>query len=272
MQVPSLALLSGLRIWCHELWRRSQIGLRSGIAVVWPRPATTALIQPLAWEPPCAVDVALKSQERKKETNLVLYCPFRCRSNISYFGLENQVKLYFRDRIPEKYQLYPLRYICDKSSLIVLVSECPLKLSVLLESSKLKIFIESRREIPCNMYINPILMSRMISEKVPLHYEWWYLTSVPYLNILQIISQGEFGLEKLDKQFFRTFQIKLLQCYFNSRFDINYKFNHYSGKTKATSQNQLEMYIVYTSVAFPQQNFLHNFTLSSFIFILILFN
>ena len=32
--VQSLALLSGLRIWdCHELWCRSQVRLRSGIAV-----------------------------------------------------------------------------------------------------------------------------------------------------------------------------------------------------------------------------------------------
>ena len=34
MWVPSLALLSGLRIWrYHELWCRLQMGLRSGAAV-----------------------------------------------------------------------------------------------------------------------------------------------------------------------------------------------------------------------------------------------
>ena len=34
MQVPSLASLSGLRIWhCHELWCRSQMRLGSGVAV-----------------------------------------------------------------------------------------------------------------------------------------------------------------------------------------------------------------------------------------------
>ena len=33
-QVPSLASLRGLRIWCcHELWRRSQTQLESGVAV-----------------------------------------------------------------------------------------------------------------------------------------------------------------------------------------------------------------------------------------------
>ena len=43
MQVQSLALLSGLRIWhCCELWCRL---------------AAIALIQSLAWEPPCALGV-----------------------------------------------------------------------------------------------------------------------------------------------------------------------------------------------------------------------
>ena len=33
---------------------------------LWHRPAATALIPPLAWEPPYAMDVALKRQEKKK--------------------------------------------------------------------------------------------------------------------------------------------------------------------------------------------------------------
>ena len=33
---------------------------------LWCRPATVAPIRPLAWEPPCAVDVALK---RKKKSD-----------------------------------------------------------------------------------------------------------------------------------------------------------------------------------------------------------
>ena len=33
---------------------------------LWCSPATTALIQLLAWEPPCAMGVALKSQKKKK--------------------------------------------------------------------------------------------------------------------------------------------------------------------------------------------------------------
>ena len=56
MWVRSLAQLSGLKIWhCCELWCR---------------PVATALIQPLAWEPPYAEGVALKwlkKKERKKK-------------------------------------------------------------------------------------------------------------------------------------------------------------------------------------------------------------
>ena len=34
---------------------------------LWCRPAATALIQPLAWEPPYAVGAALKRQNKKKK-------------------------------------------------------------------------------------------------------------------------------------------------------------------------------------------------------------
>ena len=37
---------------------------------LWRRPATTALIGPLAWEPPYAVGVALKRQKAKKPNSL----------------------------------------------------------------------------------------------------------------------------------------------------------------------------------------------------------
>ena len=51
MQVPSLALLSGLRIWCcRELWCRL---------------AATVPIQPLAWELPYTADVAVKKKKKK---------------------------------------------------------------------------------------------------------------------------------------------------------------------------------------------------------------
>ena len=46
--------------------------LGSGVAVLWRRPATTAPIRPLAWEPPYAMGVALKRPQRpkKKETGV----------------------------------------------------------------------------------------------------------------------------------------------------------------------------------------------------------
>ena len=63
MRVRSLALLSGLGIWhCHEVWCRSQMQLRSCVAVAVVRLAVTAPIQSLAWEFPYAADVALKRQ------------------------------------------------------------------------------------------------------------------------------------------------------------------------------------------------------------------
>ena len=34
---------------------------------LWCRPAATALIQPLAWEPPYAVGAALKKKKKKKK-------------------------------------------------------------------------------------------------------------------------------------------------------------------------------------------------------------
>ena len=88
LQVRSLALLSGLRIWhCHELWCRSKTWLRSGIAVscgvgcrpgsdpeflwLWRRPAATAPIRPLAWEPPYAAGAAQQMAKDKKKKNTI---------------------------------------------------------------------------------------------------------------------------------------------------------------------------------------------------------
>ena len=66
MRVQSLASLSGLRIWCgRELWCRSQTQLGSCAAWLWCRPAAVAPIGPLAWEPPYASGMALKSKEKK---------------------------------------------------------------------------------------------------------------------------------------------------------------------------------------------------------------
>ena len=64
MRVPSLASLSGLKDLAL-LW-------------LWCRPTATDPIPPLAWEPPCALGVALK--------NDVCVCVCVCKNNglISY--------------------------------------------------------------------------------------------------------------------------------------------------------------------------------------------
>ena len=80
-QVWSLASLSRLRIqWCHEL--SCGVGRRRGSDLallwlwLWRRPTATAIIHPLAWEPPYATGVALnkekKKEKRKKRKNKVL--------------------------------------------------------------------------------------------------------------------------------------------------------------------------------------------------------
>ena len=75
-KVCFLASLSGLRVLhCCELCCRLQVQLRSGIAVAvaWAADAATALIPPLAWEPPYAAGTVFKKErkkERKKEKKL----------------------------------------------------------------------------------------------------------------------------------------------------------------------------------------------------------
>ena len=63
--VQSLALLSGLRIWCrHEQQCRSQMQLGLVLLRLWCRMAAAAPIWLLAWELPCDVPVA---PEREKK-------------------------------------------------------------------------------------------------------------------------------------------------------------------------------------------------------------
>ena len=40
---------------------------------LWYRPAAIALIQPLAWEPPYAMGIALKSKKKTKKLRDILY-------------------------------------------------------------------------------------------------------------------------------------------------------------------------------------------------------
>ena len=61
-------LVQQVKIWrCHELWYRSQTQLRPCLLWLWRRPAATAPIGPLDWEPPYAVGAARKSKRKKKK-------------------------------------------------------------------------------------------------------------------------------------------------------------------------------------------------------------
>ena len=52
---------------------------------LWSRPAATALILPLAWEPPCVAGVALKIKKHKKP-------PQTPRSTLNLINLMNVIK------------------------------------------------------------------------------------------------------------------------------------------------------------------------------------
>ena len=63
---------------------------------LWHRPEATALIGPIAWEPPCAMVVALKRQNKTKKTQKKekeLYVTFNCNVSIS-FSLKQFLKSY----------------------------------------------------------------------------------------------------------------------------------------------------------------------------------
>ena len=47
-------------------------GLDPTLLWLWHRPAAVALTQPLAWEPPNAMDAALKRQKTKKNQKKIL--------------------------------------------------------------------------------------------------------------------------------------------------------------------------------------------------------
>ena len=65
--------------WPHSLGWGSGIAVSCGVGCrcgldpmllwLWCRPATVAPIRLLAWEPPCATDVALKNKQTNKQTN-----------------------------------------------------------------------------------------------------------------------------------------------------------------------------------------------------------
>ena len=66
--VRSLALLSGLRIGCgRELGVGRRRGSDPALLWLWHRPAATAPIGPLAWEPPYAAGAAQEMAKRQKK-------------------------------------------------------------------------------------------------------------------------------------------------------------------------------------------------------------
>ena len=56
------------------------VGRRQGsdlaLLWLWHRPAATASIHPLAWEPPCAAGAALKRQKEKKRKIVIAWVEF----------------------------------------------------------------------------------------------------------------------------------------------------------------------------------------------------
>ena len=93
-QVRSLALLSGLRIWC--------------CCDLWCRPAATAPIRPLAWELLYAMGAALK----RKNNNLKIIWKDRCRKH--FFGSFRRFTIVFR--VSPSFHTFPLLSFRDCSS------------------------------------------------------------------------------------------------------------------------------------------------------------
>ena len=67
MWVRCLSLFSGLRIWhCHGCGVGHSLSSAPTLLWLWCRLAAAAPLQPLAWELPYAMGVALKSKKKKK--------------------------------------------------------------------------------------------------------------------------------------------------------------------------------------------------------------
>ena len=68
-----VGLIPGLPQWVKDLV----------LLWLWHRPEATALIQSLAWEPPCAEGVALKRLKKKKEGFFVFLCQGNSLDDVS---------------------------------------------------------------------------------------------------------------------------------------------------------------------------------------------
>ena len=74
MQVLSLALLRGLRIWCC-CSVDGRCSSDPALLWLWYRLAATAAIRPLAWERPYAVGTALKRPKKEKKSHMLRIPP-----------------------------------------------------------------------------------------------------------------------------------------------------------------------------------------------------
>ena len=89
MQVRSLALLSGLRIWhCYE---QSGDGSYLALLWLWHRPAAVAPISPLAWELPYATGAAQEKKRKEKKNLIALFISLLVTSNP--FGQEARLQI-----------------------------------------------------------------------------------------------------------------------------------------------------------------------------------
>ena len=85
LRVQFLALLSGLQIQCCcKLWHRSQMWLRSGVAVAVAWASAVAPIGPLVQELPYVAGAAM-TKKRKKSTPTWLLVEFFSNVCISFF-------------------------------------------------------------------------------------------------------------------------------------------------------------------------------------------
>ena len=86
--VRSLASLIGFMIWhCCELWCRSSCSSDPALLWLWSRPASAALIRPLAWELSYDASAALIRPKKKKKNYVPTHTISKCLgqgSNLSH--------------------------------------------------------------------------------------------------------------------------------------------------------------------------------------------
>ena len=70
-------------------------GLDPTLLWLWRRPAATALIRPLAWEPPYALGEALKIKKTKKKKKSCMSCLYILEINLLSVALIGEVFLPF---------------------------------------------------------------------------------------------------------------------------------------------------------------------------------